>query len=182
MQFRNFLLNEDHAYLGQRVGDILNALHDLTENGQHMGTRLLMLQAEGIVQQIRRILHTHWEKSEMKYLPILQKVGVAIMKSIDGKNREKTDLLEILQGAQSEIEKMSSDLGTPLNNLASPATTPAQDETGVNPSKTEGNPKKQQIQKPQTPSQQPQVPDSGQGPIPQPGISPEQPSNQVQGI
>ena len=40
MKFREFILNESHAYLGQRIGDILNALHDLGEELHRAGRRL----------------------------------------------------------------------------------------------------------------------------------------------
>lgn len=134
MKFRQFILNEDDAYLGQRIGDILNAMHDLQQHSQAMGTRLLMANTEAIVKQIRRVLHTHWPKEDLKYLVTLQNVGVSMMKAIDGKNKEKEDLNSILAGSTAVIEKLSNDIGTPQNNLASPPTPPDQSNTGVQPS------------------------------------------------
>ena len=75
--------------MGNKIGDVLTALHDLVEQGPSMGTRQLMFNVEAVVRQIRGILHTNWSKEEQKYLHVLQKVGVALMKGIDGKNKNK---------------------------------------------------------------------------------------------
>jgi hypothetical protein len=129
MKFRDFLLNEDHAYLGQRVGDVLSAIHQLEEDADGMGTRHLVSSAENIVRQLRRILHTSWARSEIQYLPPLQKSGVAIMKAIE----EKQDLRQILTGVKSELEKLSARLGAPQNHLASPEPTPEPVDAAVAP-------------------------------------------------
>lgn len=167
--FRDFLLNEDHAYLGQKVGDILTALHDLVENGSGMGTRQLMFHAESVVRQIRSILHSSWSKDEQKYLPVLQKVGVAIMKAMDGKNKEKQDLNAIIQGAADEIEKLTHAMGSPQNNLGSPAVAP-EAEQEIQPSQ-DNKPANQEPSSPQPPA--------AGGPKPEDhGDSPTPPSNQ----
>lgn len=116
MEFKDFLINETSSYLGERVGDILNALQELIEDGKSMGTRQLVKQSEGIVNQIRNILHTHWGKNQEKHLKKLQKIGVAIMKSIE----EKDELIQVLQSCSEELSEISSDLGTPTNKLATP--------------------------------------------------------------
>ena len=66
--FKQYLLNEDRAYFGERIGDVLNAVEDLVDNGNSMGTRQLVKKSEVIVNQIRRILHTNWPKKEEKNL------------------------------------------------------------------------------------------------------------------
>lgn len=119
-------------YLGQKIGDILNALTDLQENGKSMGLRQLSDNAQTIVNQIRRILHSVWRKEDIKNLAAIQKVGVAIMKAIE----EKDDMLQVIADSSQELQKVVSAMGTPLNNLGIPekeqqATTPAK--TGVNP-------------------------------------------------
>lgn len=116
VEFKDFILDENRAYFGQRLGDILNALQDLSDNSKGLGTRQLVRNSEGIVNQIRRILHTHWPAREEHNLKRLQKVGVAIMKAIE----EKDDLEGILQGASGEMQGMLGDLDQPLNKLASP--------------------------------------------------------------
>lgn len=113
MEFKEFILNENKNYFGEKLGNILNALHDLIEDGKSMGVRNFSKQSEIIVSQIRSILHSGWSKSEEKYLKKLQKIGVAIMKSIE----EKNNLEEVLQSSAHELEKILSDLGVPIQNI-----------------------------------------------------------------
>ena len=124
LTFKFFLLNEDKVYLGHRVGDILNALQELVENGKAMGTRQLVKNSDSIVNQIRRILHSDWQKEEEKYLKTMQKVAVAIMRAID----EKDDLESILSSASDELQKVQKDLGTPMQDLGAPEGEEASDE------------------------------------------------------
>jgi hypothetical protein len=81
LSFSDFLLNENKAYLGSRIGDILAAIQDLTQNSEGMGSRQLVANSQRILGQIRRILHSNWSKREEKYLKQLQKAGVAIAKT-----------------------------------------------------------------------------------------------------
>ena len=127
--FKTFLLNEQSAYLGQKVGDILTAIQELKDDSKNMGTRDLMRYSERIVNQIRRILHSNWPKEEQKNLQVLQKIGVAIMNSIE----KKDNLPQIIAGATSELEKLAGNIGMPVNKLAAteqPDTKTTQD-TGV---------------------------------------------------
>lgn len=116
MRFKYFLLNENQAFLAQKIGDLLSALQELEQNAGHLGTRQQVKNSEEIVNYIRRILHVHWSKEEEEYLRILQKVGVAIMRAID----EKDDLASIIASSTKEVEKIMSDMGVPVNNLGSP--------------------------------------------------------------
>ena len=161
--FSDFLLNENRAYLGQRVGDILAATQDITQNAQHIGTRQLVKNAEGVVNQIRRILHTNWPKEEEKNLEQLQKIGVAVAKSIE----DKDDLPGIMAGAQAELEQLTDKLGAPLNKLGSPeGVEEPDDNTGqdaLGPPQGEEEPP----ETPQEPPQQPQMPPGQAGMPPQ---------------
>ena len=114
--FKTFLLNEDAAYLGQKVGDILNASQELADQGPSMGTRHQVRDAETLVNQIRRILHSDWKKEEEKHLKVLQKIGVAIMRAIE----EKDDLMGIMQAANQELTKLQDDIGSPQHALGTP--------------------------------------------------------------
>lgn len=87
MRFKDFLLFETQAYLAQKVGDILAALQELRDDAQNMGSRDLTQYSMRIVNLIRRVLHSSWPKDERENLVVLQKAGVAIMKSIDEKKR-----------------------------------------------------------------------------------------------
>jgi hypothetical protein len=113
MDFREFLLNEQRAYLGQKVGDILTAVQDLRDDAKSMGSKNLVRYAEKVVNQIRRVLHTHWSREETKHLKALQKVGVALMKAIE----ERDDLEGTITSASQELEKLSGRLGVPLHQL-----------------------------------------------------------------
>ncbi len=113
MQFKDFLLNENKAYFGSKVNNILSALHDLQEDSPNIGTRQLMRLSTNIVDQIRNILHTSWNQNEQKYLKELQKIGVFIMKTID----DKGDLREVLDNITSNLENMVGDIGIPANKI-----------------------------------------------------------------
>jgi hypothetical protein len=113
MEFRDFLLNENKGYLAQRVADILSAVQDLNDTATNMGTRHLVSNAQAIVNQIRRVIHTHWPQSEEPNLLTLQRCGVVIMKTID----EKGDLVEILKSCQQHLSRISGKNQSPINDL-----------------------------------------------------------------
>jgi len=116
MRFKEFVLFEQKQYLGQKIGDILTAAQGLKDESKNMGSRDLSRFSERIVNQIRRVLHSYWAKENQRYLKDLQKIGVAIMKSI----KEKGDLEQTISGATKALEDLSSKIGTPINNIAAP--------------------------------------------------------------
>jgi hypothetical protein len=130
MRFKQFILNEATAYLGQKVGDILTAAQELRDDANNMGTRDLTRFAERIVNQIRRILHSNWPREEKKHLLSLQKVGVALMKSIE----DKDDLPGTIAGSVTALEKLVADLGIPIHKLATSDKAPEEDDSGVDKS------------------------------------------------
>lgn len=113
IKFKDFLLNENRSYLGEKIGNILTAVHDLDEEGKTMGMRQMMRFCEKIVALIRRILHSNWPRTEQKHLKTLQKIGVAIMKGIE----EKQDLRELMPSIKQELEQLSQRLGVPVNDV-----------------------------------------------------------------
>lgn len=123
-QFKSFLLNETKHYLGQRSGDILTALQNLQDDSAGLGQRALLRACQGVVNQIRRILHGRWDEEDVQYLKRLQKVGVAIMRAID----ENEDLQEVIASSVAEIEKMLDDLQVPINSLGTEDTESDEDE------------------------------------------------------
>lgn len=127
MRFKQFILNESQNYLGQKVGDILTAAQELRDDANNMGTRDLTRFSERIVNQIRRILHSNWPREQKKHLLTLQKVGVALMKSIE----EKDDLPGTVAGCAASLEKLVSDLGVPIHKLASTDSVPEEDNKGT---------------------------------------------------
>lgn len=113
--FKDFILLENRVYLGSKMGDILTALQELRDDAKSMGSRSLVRYSEKIVNQIRRVLHTHWPKDEIKFLKPLQKIGVAMMKAIE----EREGLEEIVSGGAGELEKVLSKMGVPINKIGS---------------------------------------------------------------
>lgn len=113
MEFKEYLITEQREYLSQKIGDVLTSVHELVSGGKQIGARHLVRHSEGVVNQIRRILHTSWPKSELKYLKVLQKCAVALMKTIE----DKGDLRETLNSVRHEIEQLSQSLGVPINQL-----------------------------------------------------------------
>lgn len=111
MEFKDFL-TESNKYFSAKVGDILSAIQDLNSNSEDMGLRHLVSNSETIVNQIRRIIHTHWQQSERGGLEVLQKCGVAIMRAIE----EKDDLRAVLKACQENIESISG--GEKVNDIA----------------------------------------------------------------
>lgn len=116
MKFKEFILFEQKQYLAQKVGDILAAAQELRDDAGNMGSRDLSRFSERIVNQIRRVLHSYWAKENQRYLKDLQKIGVAVIKAV----KEKGDLANTISGATSSLEKLVSDLGTPINKIAAP--------------------------------------------------------------
>lgn len=143
MEFKKFLLNEQREYLAQKVGDVLTSVHELIQGGKQVGARQLVRHSEAVANQIRRILHSSWPKTETKHLKVLQKCGVALMKTID----EKGDLNDTLNSVRGEIEKLTQSIGQPINNL------------GVSKEKQEAQPKEQEQESDPT---QPDMPDQQQ--------------------
>lgn len=115
IKFKNFLINENKYYLGQKVGDLLTALQSLSEDAPNLGNRALIRSSQGIVNQIRRILHGRWEDEDVNSLKELQKVGVALCKAIDTKD----DIAAVVASSVDILEKITQDMEVPVNDLAS---------------------------------------------------------------
>lgn len=115
-KFKVFLLNEEKNYLGRKVAGVLTPMQELQDDMQNMGARHLVRTAEKLVNDIRKILHGHWEQRQQQYLKELQKVAVAIQKTID----EKGDLREIIPSATQSLQTLSGKLGVKVNNLQGP--------------------------------------------------------------
>lgn len=139
MEFKSFLLTEQKDYLANRVNHVLTGVHELLAAQKQMGSKQMVRQAEIIANQIRKILHTAWPRSEHKHLKVLQKCGVALLKTID----DKGDLPDTFNSVRGELEALSHRLRVPVNKLG----------TGK-----EETPKRPEAPPPGTPPQQPQIP------------------------
>lgn len=164
-KFKNYLLNEEANFLGHRVGDILTAMQDVQQDMPNLGTRHLTKIAEELVNQIRKILHGSWSAKHQKDLRELQKVGVAIMKTIE----EKGDLKEIIPAATQQLQNLSGKLKVKVNNLEAPQM-PGED-ISQNDFQLTGQGPEQPPQQPPQGAPQPQQPPQNQpqgAPQPQP--------------
>ena len=120
-KFKFFLLNEEKSYLGRKVANVLTPMQELQDDMENMGARHLVRVAEKLVNEIRKILHGHWEQQQQQYLKDLQKIAVAIQKTIE----EKGDLREIIPAATQAMQTLSGKLGVKVNNLEAPELEPA---------------------------------------------------------
>jgi hypothetical protein len=100
-------------------------MQDVQQDMPNLGTRHLIKLAEDLVNQIRKILHGHWSAKNHVHLKELQKVAVAIKKTIE----EKGDLKELMPSATTMIQQLTAKLGVKMNNLDAPDATPGQDVT-----------------------------------------------------
>lgn len=115
-KFEYFLINEESNHLGHKLNDILTAMQDMQEDMPNLGTRHLNRLAEEIVGQIRKILHSHWTSQQQKYLYDLQKIAVALQKTVD----EKGDIKEVLPAAVQLLQNVAGKLGVRVNSLEAP--------------------------------------------------------------
>lgn len=122
-RFKVFLLNEERSFLGHRVGDVLTSMQDIQTDMENLGSRQLTRMAEDLVNQIRKILHSNWSPKSLKHLKELQRIGVAIQKTIE----EKGDLKEILPAATQSLQQLSGKLGVKVNTLDAPEQMPGED-------------------------------------------------------
>lgn len=127
--FTEFIINEDRAYMGHRIGDILTYAHGLQDDIENLSARQVMRMSDEIVNQIRKILHRQWEPHQYKHLKELQAVAVMIKLAIEGKKEKGTtfDLRETIKIAIQKLEEISSKLGTPVNKAQAPPEDVGQD-------------------------------------------------------
>lgn len=115
MYFKEFILNENENYLMQRVGDVLSSLQSILDDSESLGNRQLIKASQTIVNQIRVILNDYWPDEEHSILKSLQKVGVGLMKSIDGNE----DMRQTIASAVKVLESAVGKEDAPINNLGS---------------------------------------------------------------
>jgi len=125
MEFKNFLFNEDKYYLGQKAGDLLSVVQDLSQDAGNLGNRALIRSVQGVVNQIRKILHGRWSDNELKYLKVLQKCGVALAKAVD----EKEDIPAVVASVANEIQELLNGLEVPINTLGNEETGEEEEES-----------------------------------------------------
>lgn len=115
MDFKDFILNENENFLMQRVGDILSSLQSVLDDAEGLGNRQIIKVSQTIVNQIRIILNDYWPDEQKPILLALQKVGVALMKSIDGSE----DMRQTIASAVKVLEAAVGKEDEPINDLGS---------------------------------------------------------------
>ena len=114
--FKEFILNENKQFFATQCGDILNAIQNLEQEANYIGTRNLVRYSQNIANNIRNLIHSHWTDDVSDHLVQLQAMGVAILKSIE----ESSDLLETIKSCREALEKVVQKLGMPINNVGVP--------------------------------------------------------------
>lgn len=150
-KFKEYLINEDKNYLGNKIGDVLTSVQDMQQDIDNLGSRHMSRMAEGIVNQIRKILHGNWNPKYINKLKNLQKIAVAIQKTID----EKGDLKQIIPAAAAALGDISGKLGVRINNLQAPE---QEGENDLQPQDFQPTPQEEAPTSPQTnPEQTPDM-------------------------
>jgi hypothetical protein len=154
LSFKEFLLNEDKAYLNHQIGDVLTSMQDLQTDMDGMGLRHIAKVAEDIVDAIRKILHSSWSPKVRAHLIELQKIGVALMKSVEDKNTLKEDIPNLVQS----LEQLAGKMGGKVNNLqAAPQETGQEVDQAAMPETPPAQPPAGQGQPPALPPGLPQM-------------------------
>lgn len=109
--FKAFLLNEENQYFGAKVGDVLAAVQELSQDAQNMNSRHLTRLVTQVVNQIRAILRSRWSIRQRPRLERLQRDGVALLKSLDG----ELDIVPTLASVSYDLASLMGDLKTPIN-------------------------------------------------------------------
>lgn len=152
MRFREYILTEQKEYLADKISDILTGVHEMLSVSKQISAKQHIRNAEYIANQIRKILHGSWPRSEHKYLKSLQKCGVALLKAVD----DKGDLPEVFNSVRGELEKLSSKMGEPVNKMGSmDQEKPDKPEQPKQPPPPPQNPPPQNPQQPPAQAQQP---------------------------
>jgi hypothetical protein len=118
MIFKDFLLIENKVLLYERIGDILNALQDLSENFKSLGRRRSTEAAKNIVNVIRSniLQYNKWPGSEINNIKVVQSCALAIIKSIE-ESIEENDLEIVINKSIKILQNLLSKSDTPINQI-----------------------------------------------------------------
>lgn len=113
ISFKDFLIRETQEFLGKEIGRILSSLQSLSDDAKKIGAEKLVEYVKTLISDIQSIVGGHWLPEDIKYLLDLQKVGVALSKSLD----EKNDLHGTLQSSAEQLKATLKNMGVPVNDL-----------------------------------------------------------------
>lgn len=133
LDFKSFVYKETKEYLGDELGRILNSIQSLADDAKKIGADKLIEYSKRLVSDIRAVVGGHWLPEDIKYLQVLQKIGVELAKALQEKGDLETKLISATQALQSTVKEM----GVPINDLGvSPKNQPSKQ--GTQPSNTLG--------------------------------------------
>lgn len=118
MEFKDFLINENKTLFSQRLGDILNALQELSSDPKSIGKKE---NVKIIANQIRsNFLRGQKWPGDLKYqIKMLITIAVNLLKSVDPQVENRPDMDAVINSSIKNIEQMSKKLSIPNNQLAS---------------------------------------------------------------
>ena len=132
LNFKSFLLTENRQILANDIGQILTYLQSVQDNTGMQKSRDL----KDVPKQVQKMVHSVLEKTpsneDVKYVQKLSKIAGALMMSVDHKYKDQNlDVKQLIPTAVSELEKIVSDMGVPINALGVDQQTPEKNQTGV---------------------------------------------------
>ena len=171
-RFSMYLINEDKSHLGHRINDILTSMQDLQDDMDNLGTRHFNRLVDELVNELRKVIHSQWSTQNHKHLEGIQKVAVALKKTLEDKGNMK----EIFPAALQTLQSVAGKLGVKVNDMQAPemegedVTQDNFELTGIGPQE-QGPQQDPNMQ--QDPNQMPPMPDPNQmPPMPDPNQPP----------
>lgn len=162
MNFKQFLLTEDKSDLGLKIGNIVNAIDDISKDIDHKGQKLNVF-ADDIIVRVKSILRTDWPSELIQYLKQIRSALIIVCKSMDGSN--KTPLPEAMVSFSKQLKKIADGLGAPLTDIGTPPMSKPEDSNISNSQKSDSKsqgavvPKSVKLQEPAPPATVPQEPE-----------------------
>lgn len=113
LNFKGFIIRETQEFLGKEIGRICSYLQSLSDDAKKIGAEKLVEYVKVAISDIKTIIGGHWLPEDLKFLLDLQKVGVALSKSLE----ENNDLYAVLQSSVSQLRDTLKKMGVPVNDL-----------------------------------------------------------------
>ena len=162
MNFKLFLLNENKSDLGLKLGNIINAIDDLSQDIDKKGQKLNVF-ADDIIARVKAILRSDWPSELSQYLKQIRNALIVICKSMDGSN--EMPLPEALKIFLKQLKKISENLGSPITDVGTPPSKKPEEANLSSPENKTGKPQASNVPKsvkltePVSPSSLPQEPE-----------------------
>lgn len=117
MEFKDFLINENKTLFSQRLGDILNALEELSSDPKSIDKERVMAIKNQIVSNFLR--GQTWA-DELKYpSKMMTIIAFNLAKSIDRQAENSPEVSAVINSSIENIKQINKKLSIPNNQLAS---------------------------------------------------------------